>query len=88
MAVRFAGDFFGVPLTAPGNDDGSLLMDYFPELKTVKKTAGESEEQGARLYGGAKAVQPFTGFKTFEAPREEQKTAPSFFGFKTFEQPK
>lgn len=88
MAVRFAGDFFGVPLAAPGNEGGSLLMNYFPELKTIKKTVGDSEEQGARLYGGAKAVQPFAGFKTFEASGEDQKAAPSFFGFKTFEQPK
>ena len=88
MAVRFAGDFFGVPLTTPGGDEGSLLLDYFPGLKTIKKTAGGSEEEGARSYGGAKAVPSFTGFKTFEAPKGEQKAAPSFFGFKTFEQPK
>lgn len=88
MAVRFAGDFFGIPLSVPGQDEGSQLLDYFPELKTIKKRASDQQESGARLYGGAKAVQPFTGFKTFEAPESEQKAAPSFFGFKTFEQPK
>ena len=87
MAVRFAGDFFGVPLVAPGEDQSSLLLDYFPGLKTVKKRTGE-EEQGARLYGGAKAVQPFTGFKTFEAQSGQKTSAPIFPGFKTFEQPK
>jgi|DEB0MinimDraft_3_1074331.scaffolds.fasta_scaffold82111_2 hypothetical protein len=86
MAVRFAGDFFGVPLTTPEEDRGSELLRYFPELKTIKKQAGQ--EEGARLYGGAKAVGPFTGFKTLEAPDAEQKAAPVFTGFKTFEQPK
>jgi len=87
MSVRFAGDFFGVPLVAPGEDQGSLLLDYFPGLKTVKKGSG-GEAQGARSYGGAKAVQPFTGFKTFEAQSGQKTSAPIFPGFKTFEQPK
>ena len=88
MAVRFAGDFFGVPLTAPGEDQGSLLLDYFPGLKTIKKRTGEGEDQGARLYGGAKAVQPFAGFKTFETQPGQKTSVPIFPGFKTFEQPK
>lgn len=88
MAVRFAGDFFGVPLAAPGEDRDSELLKRFPELKTIKKSGSAGGEEGARLYGGAKAVQPFTGFKTFEASGGEKQAAPIFPGFKTFEQPK
>lgn len=85
--MRFAGDFFGVPLTTPSEDNKSSLLKYFPELKTVRKQAG-GQEEGARMYGGSVAVQPFTGFKTFEAPEGQKTTAPIFPGFKTFEQPK
>jgi len=90
MATRFAGDFFGIPLVSP-KEDSSRLFGYFPELKSLKTSGGGSgaqpEEGGARLYGGAKAVAPFTGFKTFEVSNEK-KAAPLFSGFKTFEQPK
>jgi len=87
MATRFAGDFFGIHLEAPGSREKSSLLEYFPELKTIRK--GQSgEPEGARLYGGAVAVQPFTGFKTFESEKPVEKAAPLFPGFKTFEQPK
>ena len=83
--MRFAGDFFGVPLTTPAEDKSSVLVDYFPELKSVKKSTADGEQEGARSYGNTKAVTPFTGFKTME---KSGTNAPSqaFFGFKTFEQ--
>lgn len=84
--MRFAGDFFGVPLATPEEDKRSLLVDYFPELRSVKKSAATSDE-GARNYGGSKAVTPFAGFKTMEDTGRSQ-SAPQFFGFKTFEQQK
>ena len=90
MATRFAGDFFGIPLTTPQEDQGSTLFDYFPDLKTIRKGSqvptGQSDLGPARLMGGAQAVTPFTGFKTFEVSNE-RKAAPLFSGFKTFEQP-
>lgn len=90
MATRFAGDFFGIPLVAPGEDEGSSLVKYFPELKSIKKgsqgASGQSDLGPARSFGGAKAVTPFAGFKTFEVSNEK-KAAPLFAGFKTFEQP-
>lgn len=90
MATRFAGDFFGIPLVAPGEDKDSSLFSYFPDLKTIKKGSAGSEKPAelgpARSYGGAQAVTPFTGFKTFEVTNE-RKAAPLFAGFKTFEQP-
>lgn len=85
--MRFAGDFFGVPLTTPAEDKSSVLVDYFPELKSVKKSAAGDEQTGARSYGNAKAVTPFTGFKTMESS-DRTTPAPQFFGFKTFEQAK
>lgn len=84
--MRFAGDFFGVPLTTPDEDKRSLLVDYFPELRSVKKNA-TTDDPGARSYGGSKAVAPFAGFKTMEDTGRAQ-SAPQFFGFKTFEQAK
>ena len=85
MATRFAGDFFGVPLTTPGESGGSSLLAYFPELRSVKqsKTSDEGESEEARSFRGTKAVSPFVGFKTFEAPNEP-KAAPVFAGFKGF----
>jgi hypothetical protein len=84
--MRFAGDFFGVPLTTAAEEKGSVLADYFPELKKIQKGQGGSET-GARGYGNTQAVTPFTGFKTMEgSPRAT--SAPQFFGFKTFEQAK
>ena len=80
MAVRFAGDFFGVPLTTKKEAKSSLL-EYFPDLREVKSSSADQE--GARAFGGAKAATPFTGFKTFEAPAKEKKAAPLFSGFKT-----
>ena len=67
MATRFAGDFFGVPLTTPGESGGSSLLAYFPELRSTKKskTSDEGESEEARSFRGTKAVSPFVGFKTF-----------------------
>lgn len=80
MAVRFAGDFFGVPLVTK-EESRSSLIDYFPGLKQIK--ASSADQDGARGFGGAKAATPFAGFKTFEAPAGEKKAAPVFAGFKT-----
>lgn len=89
MATRFAGDFFGLSLTSP-EEDTSRLFSYFPELRSIgsrSPVAEQKEQEGARLFGGAQAVGPFTGFKTFEKPQGQYKAAPLFAGFKTFEQP-
>lgn len=87
MAIRFAGDFFGVPLTSATSEESSTLLQYFPELKSIKKPSTTSKETGAESLGGSKAVSPFVGFKTFETTAKEPKAAPVFAGFKTFEQP-
>jgi len=84
--MRFAGDFFGVPLTTAAEEKGSVLVDYFPELKKIQK-GSEEREAGARGYGNTQAVAPFTGFKTMEGSPQAS-AAPQFFGFKTFEQAK
>jgi hypothetical protein len=91
MATRFAGDFFGVSLIEPQREN-SQLLDYYPELRRMAKQTGGSAaasgEEGARIYGGAKAVPSFSGFKTLEKNSStEQKAAPLFYGFKTFSQP-
>jgi len=80
VAIRFAGDYFGIPLTEDRGADSELLK-YFPSLRKVEKSG--SAQEGARGFGGTKAVTPFTGFKTFEAVNEDKKTAPVFTGFKT-----
>lgn len=85
--MRFAGDFFGVPLTTQQEDKESMLIDYFPELRSIKRGASQASDEGARSYGGAKAVTPFAGFKTME-DRGRTESVPRFFGFKTFDQPK
>lgn len=96
MATRFAGDFFGISLVDPGDEDeGSQLLKYYPELRNIKKEKEatpsgkglEKTEEGARLYGGAQAAPTFAGFKTFEQ-KGSQRAAPLFSGFKTFEQQK
>lgn len=89
MTTRFAGDFFGIPLTSAEQNSRSSLIDYFPELKSVKQTASRPATSlgPARSFGNATAVTPFVGFKTFETTNE-RKAAPVFTGFKTFEQPK
>jgi len=91
MATRFAGDFFGVSLVQPERET-SQLLDYYPELRRLAKKgasgSGAMDAGSARLYGGAKAVPAFAGFKTFEkADGGEVKAAPLFSGFKTFSQP-
>jgi len=85
--MRFAGDFFGVPLTTQREDKESTLIDYFPELRSIKRGASQASDEGAKSYGGARAVTPFAGFKTMENPGRSE-SAPQFFGFKTFDQPK
>jgi len=90
MATRFAGDFFGAALTGPEADQGSLLLDYFPELRKAKKKSNKEEEAvedtgEARSFRGRQAVAPFTGYKTFETGSRTQQAAPLFSGFKTFE---
>lgn len=85
--MRFAGDFFGVPLTTPEEGKESALVDYFPELRSIKRSSAGNSEEGARSYGNVKAVAPFAGFKTMEGQSRDQ-SAPKFFGFKTFEQSK
>lgn len=83
MTTRFAGDFFGVALVPEENEKSSLVK-YFPDLADIKKAkrpAGDTS--GARSFGGAKAITPFIGFKTFEkADGGEVQAAPTFTGFK------
>jgi len=90
MATRFAGDFFGIPLVSSEETNTAQLFSYFPELKSLRSTQTNStdtqQDAGALLFGGAKAVKPFTGFKTFETSNEK-KAAPLFAGFKTLQQP-
>jgi hypothetical protein len=83
--MRFAGDFFGVPLMTPEEEQGSVLTDYFPELRQVGKSSQKATD-GSRGYGNTRAVSPFTGFKTMEGSYGAR-SAPKFFGFKTFDQP-
>ena len=85
MSVRFAGDFFGVPLTTREEDQGSLLLDYFPDLRSTNRAkAAEGDDEGARSFRGVKAVGPFTGFKTLQKSGGEDKAPPAFGGFKEF----
>lgn len=89
MATRFAGDFFGIPLTTPDEDKSSNLLKYFPELKSIRNSSSPATGAPlgeARSFGGAQAVSPFVGFKTFEVTNQK-KAAPMFAGFKTLEQP-
>lgn len=69
MATRFAGDFFGVPLSV-GTDESELVK-YFPGLKDTYKYAQkpEGEGRGPRLTGNLRGSQAFAGFKLFEAPK-------------------
>lgn len=88
MATRFAGDFFGVPLVSKEEQEGSLLLDYFPNLRKTslsERDTGEAEDTGARSFRGTKAVAPFAGFKTMETSARNPQAAPLFTGFKTFE---
>lgn len=89
MATRFAGDFFGIPLTA-GEDKKSVLIDYYPELRSIKKEASATRKEadsGARAYGGTKAAPVFSGFREFEAAGGEKEAAPLFIGFKSYKAP-
>lgn len=83
MATRYAGDYFGIPLSSTGGSGRSLLLNYYPDLRTVKKSA-EAEargQSGARSFRGARAVGPFTGFKTLRKDTTF-KALPAFSGFK------
>jgi len=87
MAVRYAGDFFGIPL-ADTKEENSMLLKYYPELKKPGQRKAGEEVEGARSFGDRQAAAPFIGFKTFEAKKNQQVAAPVFSGFKTFEQTK
>lgn len=62
--MRFAGDFFGVPLAK--KEEGSALFEYFPELRAIPPKTSAASKGEARAVGGTKAVTPFTGYKTLE----------------------
>lgn len=79
MATRFAGDFFGVPLTTK-RENQSSLVGYLPDLQKLKFT--KDKQAGVRSTEEAKTT-PFFGFKTFETTDKEKKAAPLFTGFKT-----
>ena len=81
MAVRFAGDFFGVPLVSREEERQSTLLDYFPDLRSTAK-AKQQDDEGARGFRNVRAVSPFTGFKTLEKASGEAKVPPVFTGFK------
>jgi len=83
--ARFAGDVFNIPLEFSNESAESVLADYFPELRSIKrgsKPQEQTEDSGARLFRGAKAVPSFIGSTKFEQS-EEQRAAPQFFGFGT-----
>lgn len=82
--MRFAGDYFGVPLAVPGDSQESELVKYFPDLKDIGNQRTSDQDGGPRNLGGTKAIAPFTGFKTMESTGDG-KQAPEFFGYKTFE---
>jgi len=86
MAVRYAGDYFGISLADSGGKS-SVLLDYYPELRSPAKKS-EASPTGARSVGGAEAAKVFTGFKTFEEKQGPKAAAPVFSGFKTIEKPK
>jgi hypothetical protein len=69
MATRFAGDFFGVPLSQ-GTDESELVK-YFPGLRDtyhfIRQT--ENDKKGPRLTGNLQGSRAFAGFKLFEAPK-------------------
>lgn len=81
--MRFAGDFFGIPLVFDAEPE-TRLFDYFPDLSGAKR-AEPISEGGARAAGGVKAAKLFTGFKTFEKPATQPKATPAFTGFKTLQ---
>jgi len=69
MATRFAGDFFGVPLSQ--ETDESELVKYFPGLKDTFRSTRQTEadKKGPRLTGNLQGSRAFAGFKLFEAPK-------------------
>ena len=91
MAVRFAGDYFGVSLTEPQAGSSSLLQ-YFPELRSapVPKNAKSGKQVGesSGIYSATRSAPVFGGFKEFEKSQDQNTGAPAFGGFKVFERPK
>ena len=83
MATRYAGDYFGIPLTGVDTGGNSLLLDYYPELRSIKKedSTTDNEQTEARSFRGTKAVGPFTGFKTLQKDINF-KALPAFSGFR------
>jgi len=63
MAVRYAGDYFGISLAEP-EDKSSVLLSYYPELRNPAKAADRTGKNEARSLGGVQAPKFFTGFKT------------------------
>ena len=91
MALRFAGDYFGVSLAEPQGGSSSLL-EYFPELRSapVSKSAQSERlaEESSGIYSATKGAPVFGGFKKFEKAQDQNTGAPVFGGFKVFERSK
>jgi len=91
MALRFAGDYFGVSLAEPQAGSSSLLQ-YFPELRSapVPKNAKSGKQVGesSGIYSATRSAPVFGGFKEFEKSQDQNTGAPAFGGFKVFERPK
>lgn len=81
--MRYAGDIFSKPMAAENNDE-SELIGYFPELKNFDRRISGEARKGAKTTGGFEAIDPFTGFKTFEQ-KTEYAAVPKFAAFKPFE---
>jgi len=88
MALRFAGDYFGVSLAEPQGGSSSLL-EYFPELRSApvpkNSQSGERPEENSGIYSATKGAPVFGGFKGFEKSQDQNTGAPAFGGFKVFE---
>lgn len=77
MTTRLAGDIFSRALVSE-NDEGSVLLDYFPVLSDITKSNKSSKDTSeARLTGGAVGVAEFAGFKPLQ---KRATTAVSPFG--------
>ena len=77
MATRLAGDIFSRAL-APEDDEGSVLLGYFPVLGAITKSNKKPKDTSeARLTGGAAGVAEFAGFKPLQ---QRATTAVSPFG--------
>jgi len=91
MALRFAGDYFGVSLAEP-QAGSSTLLQYFPALRSapVPKNAKSGKQVGdsSGIYSATRSAPVFGGFKEFEKSQDQNTGAPAFGGFKVFERPK